>query len=263
MENYFLIGDVSKLIDIPKSTLRYYDEKGIISPIIKGENGYRYYSGEQLIILKEIKIMRNMDISLGEIKRVLENSKDDEMLEVLDRVLIRIRQEMLELQNIERNILEDIRVYHKNNKKEIGVPFIEIILEDRKGVELFNLDDKKNMTMVMKKLENIEKNNEKIKGSIIKTTIKDLEFEEGNEVGYVVLRDEKQNNKIVVSKGKYVSIYGKGQFREQNSCELLMEYIRKNNLKIQNEDVYISFQISTLSWRKEEIIFKMRILLKD
>ena len=43
------IGEFSKICKVSTKTLRYYDEIGLINPSkINQENGYRYYSIEQL-----------------------------------------------------------------------------------------------------------------------------------------------------------------------------------------------------------------------
>ena len=42
-EDKHLIGDVSKKCNVPKKTLRYYDDIDIIKPE-KSDNSYRYYS---------------------------------------------------------------------------------------------------------------------------------------------------------------------------------------------------------------------------
>ena len=37
------VGQLAKLLGIKNRTLHYYDEIGLFSPNVKGENGYRYY----------------------------------------------------------------------------------------------------------------------------------------------------------------------------------------------------------------------------
>ena len=43
----YTTGQFAKMFDIEKSTLHYYDKIGLISPQIKGDNNYRYYSWQQ------------------------------------------------------------------------------------------------------------------------------------------------------------------------------------------------------------------------
>ena len=263
MEKYFLIGDVSRMMNIPKSTLRYYDERGILSPEIKGENGYRYYSGEQLIILKEIKMMRNLELSLDEIKKILDSNDADDTLEMLDKALIRVREEINSLEIIEKSILDDMRNYHNNKRIKMNTPFIEKVSVDIKGMEIYDFKDKKDMTIVIKKLGKLERKNCKILNNIIRVSEGDLEGRENSETSYAVLEDDRQNNRTAVKKGRYVSAYGRGTFREAKTFEVLKKYIEERGMKRKGSDVYISFQVSTLCWKRDDTLFKMQISIEE
>ncbi|MBB6672077.1 MerR family transcriptional regulator [Cohnella nanjingensis] len=67
MEQLYSIQEVSRLLRIPKDTLRYYDRIGIVSPS-REDNRYRRYSKNDLIDLMNIQIMQYADFSLDEIK---------------------------------------------------------------------------------------------------------------------------------------------------------------------------------------------------
>ncbi len=62
----YLIGDVANLIGMSRDTLRHYEKLGILSSE-KGDNGYRYYTDEDISRLVGIMYQRKMDIGLGEI----------------------------------------------------------------------------------------------------------------------------------------------------------------------------------------------------
>lgn len=52
----FSIGEVSKICNISKKALRYYDQIKLISPdYVNEENGYRYYSEDTLLYLPILK----------------------------------------------------------------------------------------------------------------------------------------------------------------------------------------------------------------
>lgn len=63
------IDEISKLLKISKSKLRYYDEIGIINNKRKSDkkNAYRIYDRADLIQLMDFLLMRNLDISIKEI----------------------------------------------------------------------------------------------------------------------------------------------------------------------------------------------------
>ncbi len=66
------IGDFSKLAKVTIKTLRYYDEAGVLKPIhVNSDNGYRYYSLEQMYIIDRIKTFKALGFSLIEIKGLL------------------------------------------------------------------------------------------------------------------------------------------------------------------------------------------------
>ncbi|MCI6696196.1 MAG: MerR family transcriptional regulator [Erysipelotrichaceae bacterium] len=74
MNNYFSIGELSKLQNISRQTLIFYDKIGLFTPAyINPENGYRYYNANQLDYLDTICIMKKIGFSLEEIKEHMKN----------------------------------------------------------------------------------------------------------------------------------------------------------------------------------------------
>lgn len=56
---------------LPPSTLRFYEKEGLIKPNIRGENGYRLYSKEQIVIAQTIHSLRQADVNLRDIRQYL------------------------------------------------------------------------------------------------------------------------------------------------------------------------------------------------
>jgi len=72
MEKNYLIGEFSERSGISKRMLRHYDKLDLFSPIsLNGENGYRYYSEEQLAELKKIQFLRNLRFTLQTTKELM------------------------------------------------------------------------------------------------------------------------------------------------------------------------------------------------
>ena len=46
MDRKFQIGEIARFFDIPASTLRYWEDKGVLHPGKKAENQYREYTIE-------------------------------------------------------------------------------------------------------------------------------------------------------------------------------------------------------------------------
>lgn len=76
------IGEFSNICKVSTKTLRYYAEIGLILPEeINPENGYRYYSIEQLETMLFINRLKSYHFSLEEIKLILssEESVDEKL----------------------------------------------------------------------------------------------------------------------------------------------------------------------------------------
>ncbi|MGH9694150.1 MAG: MerR family transcriptional regulator, partial [Bryobacteraceae bacterium] len=62
------IGDFSSLAQVSIKTLRYYDERGLLSPAhVDPETGYRYYSASQLSRLHRILALKDFGFSRSRI----------------------------------------------------------------------------------------------------------------------------------------------------------------------------------------------------
>ncbi len=72
------IGEFSVLSDVNIRTLRFYDEQGIFSPVyVNPENGYRFYDEKQLPVIARIQALKNMGVSLNDIKLILTNCQNN------------------------------------------------------------------------------------------------------------------------------------------------------------------------------------------
>ena len=64
------VKDVSCMLRIPISKLHYYEENGLIKPK-RGENNYRIFTAEDIMKIKCILILKNLNFSILEIKEVI------------------------------------------------------------------------------------------------------------------------------------------------------------------------------------------------
>ncbi|MDO4941555.1 MAG: MerR family transcriptional regulator [Lachnospiraceae bacterium] len=72
MNKVFNIGEIADFFDLPASTLRYWEEKGIITPTKSPENHYREYTVSDLMTISDIIFYKNLGIPL---KQILEMEK--------------------------------------------------------------------------------------------------------------------------------------------------------------------------------------------
>lgn len=109
-------NEISKVIGLNKSTVRYYEQIGLIHPEID-ENNYRSYGIEELKRLSQIAFLRDIDIDLEKIKDLLnEESSNTEniliekhksiqsLIETYTRNLKKI-EEIIKFTELEKHIL--------------------------------------------------------------------------------------------------------------------------------------------------------------
>ncbi|MFA6860478.1 MAG: MerR family transcriptional regulator [Clostridia bacterium] len=131
----YRIGEFSKMAKSTVKTLRFYDEIGLFNPKFVDENGYRYYSIEQLKSLQTIIELRSVDVSLEDIKAVVSGKSKEE---ILSKRMFEIKDEQSEikikLSLIKRLIAEAKKgVYmEKYQVKEIVMP--ECFVYSKQGI---------------------------------------------------------------------------------------------------------------------------------
>lgn len=73
----YTVKQLSKLAGISIRALHYYDHIGLLKPSSVGANGYRHYGEEVLLRLQQILFFRELDLSLSEIKAIVDNPEFD------------------------------------------------------------------------------------------------------------------------------------------------------------------------------------------
>ena len=120
MKNYFTISEFAKLRNININSLRYYEKLGLLKPAIVDENnGYRYYSTEQVTLLNKIILCIQLGIPLKEMVKFLDEDGNLESQKLLEQGRIVAKQRIQEMQNN----LDYIEYSLKNiadNKEHLG-----------------------------------------------------------------------------------------------------------------------------------------------
>ncbi|WP_078410437.1 MerR family transcriptional regulator [Priestia abyssalis] len=68
---YFSTGEVSKKLNLSLRTLRYYDQIGLVEPAMKEDNGKRYYTPENMLLLEKVLLLKATSMSLEDIKKII------------------------------------------------------------------------------------------------------------------------------------------------------------------------------------------------
>ncbi|MCH1982545.1 MerR family transcriptional regulator [Ruminococcus sp. OA3] len=84
--NRFLTaGEFAKITGTTKHTLFHYDKIGLLPPDHRTDNGYRYYSPEQLETFDVICTLRELDMPLAEIRQYLQHKSPELFMKLLEQ----------------------------------------------------------------------------------------------------------------------------------------------------------------------------------
>ena len=101
----YSIKDPAKLMNVPPSTIRYYDKEGLIPFIERKESGYRIFTEEALSALKMIDCLKKTGMPIKDIRKFCQwvNEGDTSLEERYEMFLERkaaVEAQMAELQQV-------------------------------------------------------------------------------------------------------------------------------------------------------------------
>ncbi|EIM1202458.1 MerR family transcriptional regulator [Listeria monocytogenes] len=113
----FSIGEFSELVDIPSSTLRFYEKEGLITPE-RDKNNLRTYSEEDANWLKFLLHLKGAGLSIEELKqytiwRTAGDSTISKRLNMLKEKKVVLEQEIESLQKNLDTVVRKIGIYEE------------------------------------------------------------------------------------------------------------------------------------------------------
>ena len=99
----YTIKEVSEILNIPASTIRYYDKEGLLPSIERRDSGYRLFSEENLRALRLIECLKSTGMSIKDIRTFFEwvQQGDDSLQQRYEMFLERrraVEEQMAQLQ---------------------------------------------------------------------------------------------------------------------------------------------------------------------
>jgi len=109
MDNLVKIRDLTVQYGISARTLRYYEDMGLLKSIRSENYAYRLYDEANVQRLEQILILRKLNISIKDIARIFGAAGSEVVLDVLQKKVDSIDQEVLLLQELREIVLDFIR----------------------------------------------------------------------------------------------------------------------------------------------------------
>lgn len=266
-QHFYKIGEISKLYKISTDILRHYEKIGLILPDFIGENGYRYYSKKQIWRLNTIRNLRNLDVSLKDIKEFLDerniNSAEDVIGFQLEKVEDKIKK-FTELKEQLENKIENIEFF--KNFKDFDKPIIKFIPKRKflrsKGNFKKDWEIDFEIKILNEKTEYdndfILTNNE-VGATISKENFLNSEYYTFSES--FIINEEKGET---IEEGNFLTIVFKGRYKESYKYyDMLKLFMEDNNLVVTG-DIHEIYHIDIhITEDEDEFITEIQIPVKS
>ena len=267
------ITDLAKLRNVTTETLRHYDRIGLFKPTyVDPRTGYRYYSILQYEKLGTIKELRQLEMSLKEIKKYFDNRHMTKSLSMLVNNHKELKEKIKELQLLEKTLSQKIKflsnVITESKMKEIIIkqlPQREIITFGK------SINNEVDLSYGFLHLENILEEISPILASnrlgfiISKEDIENLKFNNSSDI-FVFASGNNTNNAKNTKKikgGKYVCIYNSGKpWDREKSIKKLIQFIHDNHYAIDGDFIEIAQVDITVTDVVEEECFEIQVPIK-
>ncbi|KNY29832.1 MerR family transcriptional regulator [Pseudobacteroides cellulosolvens] len=124
------ISEVMRQTGLTKRAIRYYEEEGLINPSINNENSYRDYHSEDIDKLIKISLLRQIGLSIDNIKELVNSPTS--INDVLKLHLDKINRNIKDLEK-SKNLINEII---ENNKINSTNDFMEKLKSLKENIEL-------------------------------------------------------------------------------------------------------------------------------
>lgn len=133
-KNRYFIGDMSKLCNISKKALRYYDKINLIPSHRHDYNNYRYYTYDALLAVPVIKYYKQMGFTLDEMKEFIEGNGSNVFKSIQKSFLSKIHELEEEQEKIRRkhvavkdwyDLILEAEMAIDNDIRDVSIKFID------------------------------------------------------------------------------------------------------------------------------------------
>lgn len=248
-QNYFTTGEFAKLVGVTKHTLFHYDKIGIFSPEIKEDNYYRYYSVFQIEVFYVISVLKELNMSLKDIKTYLDKRSPKELICLLEkenRIIDEKINMLLKMKKVIEGKLAITKGIFNIDTEKISIEKCEeelLVL-----TECFNLTNEKSLGKSIANHVNYCDENEIYSphsmGEMI--ALENIIKGKYDEYNYFYTRVYEGNKNIDIYKkeaGLYLIAYHNKGFCTIDKCyRRIMNFVKENNLKLEGyfyEDVLL------------------------
>lgn len=144
-DNYLTISEFSRISEIKRKALIFYDNTGVFSPKYTAPNGYRYYTHDQIYVIAVVNLLKELGMPLSEIKEYTANISPENAISLLkeqERNLVSKIEELqsiqdmlgMKLQKLEEGVSARVDGVQIQYFKKVPIFISDPFLADRKSI---------------------------------------------------------------------------------------------------------------------------------
>lgn len=262
---YLTTGELAKLAHVTKNTLFHYDNIGLFCPEIVLDNEYRYYSIHQIEVLDAIIMLKDLGMSLHEIREFLNGRNPQKLLELFRR------EEKLLDERIRR--LKDRKQWmqEKSAKVRSWLNLEEgqfVIRQQPRYYYLMRTFENSSDTVFAEKTAELIAFYESRSRSVC-YEIGYIQYERDirqkiyDNYGNVILLMKKKEGGLNYSElpeGEYLVTYFQGHWRNiGDAYEKMLDYAKKNGLRLAGEFVEVYAVDQLMAEREEDYVTEISV----
>lgn len=276
MKEIISITEMAKLRNISTETLRHYDRIDLLKPVhVDPDTGYRYYSITQYEKIGTIRELKNLGMSLREIKEYLDNrnvessrilltEQKKKIDEQIDK-LIRIRQEInakIDFLDIVRttDLNDEIRIKHFKARQYVyfnrtvsddielsydSVSLERVLSKSKQSMPIFATNRYGGLVSRADILKNVKPLSAKM-----------IILYDGEE-------DVDECNIIEAPEGDYLCMFYVGNFwNREESIEKMLTYMKENDLVLAGDVLQMQWVDFAITDNLDDISYEFQIPVK-
>lgn len=239
MSKLLKISEFSQLSGISRKALIFYDDIGLLKPKKIEENGYRYYSYQQVYLVSTIDALKELGMPLKEIKEYISSRTPDRMLAVFEEQQKILEKKLERLYSIRHMIATRIKLTRQaaeislTNMQVLSCP--EEIFFASPPCRLKRMEDYEKAIIAF--YENFEKNEMTygypIGTMLSKENLANKEWELPYRFFFRQLPDKIKSSRYIKPAGSYLIAYCQTGYNTPTKIyQKMADYIEKNSLQI-------------------------------
>lgn len=121
MDEKYTIGQIAESAGVPRSTIRFYERRGLLTPSARSRSNYRLYSGEDLGRLKLIQAAQSAGFTLSNIVSLLDllhtsNEPGPQVQEIIRTRIEAVDEKIQKLEGFRRTLKDRLKLCSTSHK---------------------------------------------------------------------------------------------------------------------------------------------------